>query len=335
VNHVDRTELLRRIDLAGLLEVLAPAGERRQRGRWRCLHPDHEDRHPSVSMTVVDGIGRWRCWSCGRGGTAIDALLAARNLTVGEAIRQLAGGALAHPLPREEREDGPVPLHLSVESYAGACQRVLWTRAGRPVLDWLTERRGLSVVVLRVNRMGADPGPRLLARRRGLPRAGVAAVLPVFDPTGRLSYLQARYLEPGDGPKYGNPSRRLGTNPRLAWTRTPTLRNPDLLLVCEGIIDALTAATAGLPAVAVLGAAYPSIKVADTIACQAGDRQLVIAFDGDDPGRVAADRLHRLLTTRGVSARVWDLPEGADLNTLAQTSAGWGDRLAELRTVPA
>ncbi|HVR78409.1 MAG TPA: hypothetical protein VMS99_08445 [Acidimicrobiia bacterium] len=99
-----------------------------------------------------------------------------------------------------------------------------------------------------------------------------------FDPSGFLSYVQARYLDPSATSKYGNPIRRLGTNPGLAWTRTPTVRYPDQLIVCEGVLDALTAATAGLPAVAVLGATYPSVRIAQTIADHTADRRILIAF---------------------------------------------------------
>jgi DNA primase len=323
VARVDRDELLRRVDLTGLLNSLTPSAGRSIRRRWRCPHPDHEDRNPSVSMRVVDGIGRWRCWSCGQGGTAIDALIAAQGLTVGQAIEQLAARALLTPIEYEPTNNQPVPLHPSVSRYVEACHRVLFTNTGRPVLDWLTHDRKLDIEVLRANRVGADPGPTLLHRRRGLPRAGIAAVLPAFDPDGGLAYVQARYLD--GGRKYGNPVARLGSNPRLAWTRTPAPRHPDLLVVCEGIVDALTAATAGLHAVAVLGATYPSIAVADTIAAHAMGRDVIVAFDGDDPGRIAAQRLHELLAARNVDTRVWDLPEGADLNGLAHADPAWAE----------
>ncbi len=327
VARVDRDELLRRVDLAALLDSLTPSAGRTFRRTWRCPHPDHEDRNPSVSMRVVGGIGRWRCWSCGQGGTAIDALVVARVLTVGQAIEHLAARALPAPIESEPTDNQPVPLHPSVGRYVDACHRVLSTKTGSPVLDWLTHDRNLDIEVLRANRVGADPGPTLLHRRRGLPRAGVAAVLPAFDPTGNLTYVQARYLDPGTGPKYGNPVARLGSNPRLAWTRTPAPRHPELLVVCEGIIDALTAASAGLYAVAVLGATYPSIAVADAIATYAMGRHVLVGFDGDDPGRIAAQRLRELLAARNVDTRVWDLPDGADLNGLAHAGPGWAEDL--------
>jgi 5S rRNA maturation endonuclease (ribonuclease M5) len=160
-------------------------------------------------------------------------------------------------------------------------------------------------------------------------------VLPAFGPGEDLTYVQTRYLAPGLGPKYGNPVSRLGTNPRLSWTRTPASRRSDLLVVCEGIIDALTTATAGLQAVAVLGVTYLSSGVADAIARHADDREVVVAFDGDDPGRIAAQRLHDLLVARNVEVRVCDLPEGTDLNALARSDPAWVAHLTDPQVVRA
>lgn len=327
----NRTEVLRRTDLAAVLDALTFRAQGGLRPRWRCPDPDHEDRHPSVSMRVVNGIGRWRCWACGRGGTAIDALVAARRLTVGEAIRHLAETAHIEPIHHPDDQPAePVPLHPAVVSYADACARVLSTRAGAPVLSWLTGVRGISVDVIRANLVGADPGPDLLRRRRGLPRVGRAAVFPSFDLDGDISYVQVRYLDADAPTKYGNPVARLGSNPGLSWTRTEAPSSA--LIVCEGVIDALTAASAGLASVAVLGATYPSRRIADQIAAGADGRRLVVAFDGDEAGRIAAERLRQLLVNRSVDTAVCDLPDGVDLNSLSLRGPDW---LKSLMVVPA
>ena len=74
--------------------------------------------------------------------------------------------------------------------------------------------------MLRANAVGADPGRRCLPRPKGLPGGWPAVVYPSLTPTGELTYLQARYLDPpANRSKYDNPSARLAANPRLAWTR--------------------------------------------------------------------------------------------------------------------
>ena len=77
-------EVLAHTDLAALLTSLSgpPVGTGRS-ARWPCFSPDHPDEHPSVTMFVDrKGIERWRCWSDGHAGTAIDAVMIGHNLDV-------------------------------------------------------------------------------------------------------------------------------------------------------------------------------------------------------------------------------------------------------------
>ena len=69
--------------------------------------------------------------------------------------------------------------------YVAACERILWHPVGRRVLGYLVNERHLAPDVLKVNHMGADPGPASLRRAPGLPRGGVAAVLPTLGDVGR------------------------------------------------------------------------------------------------------------------------------------------------------
>lgn len=327
--RVDRDDVLARTDLPALLDSLSgPASRAGPGARWRCPAPGHPDEHPSVSVfTDHRGVQRWRCWSGGHGGTAIDALVAARSMTVGEALEQLAslaGGWVASParLPPSPRR--PVPLSLAVVRYVEACEKILWTQTGRPVLDWLTEARGLDPDVLRLNRVGADPGPELLRRPPGLPRGGVGAVFPALDEQGSVAYCQTRYLDPGEGrSKYDNPAARLGDNPRVGIVRSAKLAATGPLYVCEGLPDAYTAATAGFKAVAVLGATYPDERIARRITALVAGRSVVIAFDNDPAGDVGAERLGGLLASRHVIAERARLPEGCDLNALALREPRW------------
>ena len=332
--RVDRDELLARIDLTVILDELAGAPARLGRSaRWHCIQPGHDDHHPSVTVyTDRRGIQYWRCWSGGHGGTAIDAVTAATGCTIRDAIEQLAGRA-GTPQPDRTRAPAPptvspdVPLHPSVVRYVDACSRILWTRTGRPVLDWL-HQRGFADDLLRVNRVGCDPGPMLLRRTRGLPRSGLAAVLPALDENGEVTYVQARYLDPPEGRKYDNPAHHLGTNPRLAWPRRPRATDDGVLVVCEGIPDALTAAAAGLDAVAVLGTAAVNNNLAEQIidhGPRSGRTRIVVAFDADAPGDSAATALAAMLGRFGVEVSRLRPPEhsGGDLNGWARHCPEW------------
>jgi len=145
----------------------------------------------------------------------------------------------------------------------------------------------------------------------------------VLSDSGQAGYLQARYLDPErTGRKYDNPTDTLATLPRVALVQTPAASvRPGVLLVCEGIPDALIAAGAGCRAAAVLGAGLPDAALARRIAQLAGRDHLIIAFDADTRGQDGARRLHKELTPlsdKPVSAL--RMREG-DLNDWARHSA--------------
>ncbi len=256
-HRIDRDDLLARVDLAQLLDALTTGHGHGRRRTWNCPDPDHPDVHPSVTVhTTASGVERWKCWSGGHGGTAIDAVVAARRLPVGDAIRWLNDNyARLEPVdrnpPAPSRPIGePAP---EVIEYVERCAKLLWTGSGRQVREWLNAR-GYSDEILALNKVGADPGRRYLPRPKGFPGGWPAAVYPALDRNGAITYFQARYLDPPDGRgKYDNPSRRWAANPRLGWVRPIGGGIGGPLVVCEGIADALAVAERGSISVGVLG----------------------------------------------------------------------------------
>jgi len=336
---IDRDDLLRRTDLAALLDELSPAPATRlgPTARWHCIDAGHDDQHPSITMFVDRrGIERWKCWSGGHGGTAIDALLVARGGSMADVLAELdrrSGGspelAQARSIPSRSPAivAGMAAPDGALLEYVAACERILWQPAGRNVLDYLVEERGLAPAVLRANHVGADLGPAAMRRAAGLPRGGVAAVLPTLDMDGSVTYVQARYLEHVEGrSKYDNPASRIASNPRIGWVAPAIVKDRNHLVVCEGMIDALSAATAGLPAVAVLGATYVDERVAQAIAKGAAGRQVMLAFDGDPAGRSAGNSLGASLASAGCSNRVLPMPDGCDVNTMLANDDHWISR---------
>lgn len=319
---IDRDELLARIDLAQVLDALATGHGEGHKRTWNCPEPDHPDVHPSVTIQADrHGTQRWRCWSGGHGGTAIDVVVAARGMPVGDAIRWLDDNyARLRPIHRDppspERAVGdPAP---EVVEYVERCAKLLWTPAGRPVREWLNGR-GYPDDVLALNKVGADPGRRYLPRPKGFPAGWPAAVYPALDHQGAVTYFQARYLEPPQGRgKYDNPSSRWAANPRLGWVR-PTAsgrRAGRCIVVTEGLADALAAARLGHDAVGVLGTAAFDRRAAQLVASSATQlgRPIVVCFDADVAGEAGASRLVRDLRAAGMEGvRTVSPPSGSDL----------------------
>lgn len=340
----DIAEILDRTDLAALLDEHTSSQGEGHRRRWHCPAPDHHDQHPSVTIAAdAHGHERWRCWSGDdtHRGDAIDLIMLTHHTDRTAAVAHLAERAgIANDEPARPRAPrrttqgvaGPVPLDDAVRRYVAACENVLWSRTGRPVRAWL-HHRGLNDETLHAHHVGADPGRQMMHRPGGLPSGrSPAATFPALSPTAEITYVQTRYLDPGDGPKYENPASKLGTNPRLAWTQRPEL-DTGPLVVCEGIPDALTAWQSGFTAVAILGAQAPDPSVADALAAYAHRRSvdLVAVVDDDPAGHAWGARLDTLVSERGSRITVIAPPGGLDLNAWALTEPEWPTALGAPR----
>lgn len=337
-HSVDRNALLARTDLVIVLDSLTAGIGHGHRRRWRCPEPSHPDEHPSVSVTRDrSGTQRWRCWSCGHGGTAIDAVIAAKQLGIGESMRWL-NDHHAHLEPmRRDTSQRPRPLGLPsphVIEYVERAEQLLRTSGGSEIRSWL-HARGLDDEVLAVNRVGDDPGRRFLPRRRGLPPGHPAAVFPALDVVGNITYFQARFLDPiRAGQKYGNPNGRLASNPGLSWTRPARVIRRDLpLLITEGVPDALVAARAGMRSIALLGSVTGHRHVADQLEHAVNEGHVpvgvAVCFDADTAGRTGAARLTQYLTANGADVVNVEPPDGMDITDWAARDSLWTDHVLE------
>jgi hypothetical protein len=344
----DREAILAAVDLKDLADELL--GGRRGPPRsptWRCPASEHlqTGRTPPVTVfTTRWGEERWHCHGCGTGGTAIDLVMEVRDVTARDALQELADrsglGELSpkqarrisgrrrreRPAPRAPWTPQPVP---ELERYVAECADVLWRPQGRAIRRWLTDSRRLPEDVLRLNRVGADLGPRHQERPDGVPNVCRAVVLPVLT-DGQPTYVQLRTLSTSPGfPRYLSCRDALARNPRLGFYQPARsfgcpFEKTDLV-IAEGIIDALSATAAGLVAAAYLGADLPDHATALRLA--GIPRRLIIAFDPDPPGRAAAYRLGQLLRERVRDAAVMDLRSG-DLNACLVRSSDWPVEMA-------
>lgn len=333
----DRNEVLGRTELPELADqLMGPHMGRGTSATWPCPGPGHgtqTGRTPPVSIFRTSyGDERWRCHACGASGTAIDLVMTTQGMRFPEALEVLAHRAgvpaVDRAIPRlriariQRPELAPVGRpSADIERFVAAAEAILWSDEGQPMRQWLAGR-GLGEEVLRANRVGADPGPNRLDRAFGLPRRGAAIVLPVLGTDGTATYLQSRYLYP-KGHKYDNPSATVaGPLPRATEVQVP--QGPidaGVVVVSEGIPDALVAAQAGYRAAAILGAGVPDERAAAALLSRFATERLVIAFDADGPGQTGAKRLQDLLVGLGAEDRIarLELPSlGDDLNSWQQ-----------------
>jgi hypothetical protein len=329
----DREALLAAVDLADLADDLLGAHVGPLRSpKWHCPNPQHAQTGRTPPLSIFHshhGEQRWRCHGCGDGGTAIDLVVACKGGNVRDALDFLAGRVGHHDCGDDWSPPAPPAVERSpvdracrdpegLRRYVDECAERLWKPEGRAIRRWLTNVRGIPTDVLDANRIGADLGARRQERPDGMPRA-LGAVLPTIA-QGEVTYAQIRVPHPDPGrPRYLNPTSDLAPNPRVTRMRPVDCRRPEVI-VTEGAIDALSAATAGYRAVGVLSAAYGDEAVAAALARLR--RPLVLALDADEAGKAASARLAALLEARGRTPVRLDIREG-DLNDAMRRSDHW------------
>ncbi len=322
---VDLVALKRRHSLGDVVE--AAGVPLRGRGRVRqAVCPFHEEREGS--FTAYGDTERWYCFGCGEGGDVLDFLQRLEGLSLPEAIRRLEGSPPSPNRPARSRQAAPpvVPprdpalLTAAARHYGGELRR---SREARAYLA----SRGVGFEAALALGLGYASGQGLrrslerdgFSRRRlansglftgaGERFAGMVVVPEIAG--GRVRWLAGRAIDPATNPRFQSLP---GPKPVLGLGRLgPT---PPWAIVTEGLFDWLVLAQWGLPACAALGTQGLE-RVATALR---GCPRVSIAFDSDEAGREATERLAGLLGRR---ATALSLPAGiADAAELAASSHG-------------
>ena len=305
----------------------------RLRGRGRVRQgvcPFHEE--AEGSFTVYADTERFYCFGCGVGGDVLDFVRRVENLSLPEAIQrldggpELAAGVAPRPVPARRPRATTLPprdpalLTAAVRFYAGQLRRspAAWGYlASRGVGFDASLRLGLGYSPGRGLREalesdGFDAG-RLrdcgLFTERGERFAGMVVVPDASG--GLVRWLVGRAIDPDRTPRF---QALPGSKPVLGLGRLGPA--PPFAVVAEGVFDWLALACWGVPAVAALGTQGVE-KVAEGLR---GCPRVFLAFDSDDAGLEATERLAGLLGRR---ASAVTLPQGCgDVAELAALPHG-------------
>ena len=298
-----------------LADVVEAAGVRlRGKGRVRQgVCPFHEE--SEGSFTSYEDSQRWYCFGCGLGGDVLDFIQRIEDLTLPEAIRRLDVGGHSpvsetapRPVPTRRPKAAPLPprdptlLTAAARFYAGQLRR---SPSGQKYLA----TRGIGPVAASRLGLGYSPGNGLretLAARgfsekriqdsglfmeRGAERfAGMVVVPDASD--GLVRWLVGRAMNPDVKPRF---QALPGPKPLLGLGRLGPA--PPWAVVAEGVFDWLTVAQWGIPACAALGTQGVE-RIASALR---GCPRVFLAFDNDDAGHEATERLLTLLGRRAAA----------------------------------
>ena len=304
-----------------LADVVEASGVRlRGKGRVRQgVCPFHEE--SEGSFTVYEDSQRFWCFGCGTGGDVLDFIQRIEGLTLPEAIRRLDVGGhrsvsetAPRPVPTRRPKAAPLPprdpalLTAAARFYAGQLRR---NPAGQEYLA----SRGVGLDAATRLGLGYSPGSGLretLASRgfsekrlkesglfmeRGAERFAGMVVVPEVS-GGLARWLVGRAENEDVKPRF---QALPGPKPVLGMGRLGLA--PPWAVVAEGVFDWLAVAQWGIPACAALGTQGVE-RIASALR---GCPRVFLAFDNDDAGREATERL---LTLLGRRAAAVTLPHG-------------------------
>ena len=306
----------------------------RLRGRGRVRQgvcPFHEE--AEGSFTVYADSERFYCFGCGLGGDVLDFIQQAEGLSLPDAIARLDGSPVLAPRaairPAGTRRPrfaafpprDPALLTAAARFYARGLRRHTEARA------YLASRSVGQSAAARLG-LGYSPGCGLrqalescgfsekriqdsgLFMERGAERFAGMVVVPDLS-GGLVRWLVGRAVDPHWTPRFQAPP---GPKPVLGLGRLGP--SPPWAVVAEGVFDWLTLTGWGLPACAALGTQGVE-RIASALR---GCPRVFLAFDNDDAGREAAERL---LTLLGRRAAAVTLPQGVgDVGELAARPHG-------------
>ena len=313
--------------------------------RYVGLCPFHSEKSPSFGVDSQKQF--YYCFGCKKGGNAIDFVIERDRLEFKDAIQALADWAGVE-LPRFERNPEQADRRRQMQdAHAAAAdvyRKLLRSPEGKAALDYLTGR-GFNDETIKAFGLGFAPDAWDTLAQHGLARKFPTDVLaegglvkandkgghydtfrgrvifPIRDEQGRTIAFGGRILPGSD-----NPAKYLNSPETPLFSKSRVLFGLDLAkkrivetrtaVVFEGYADAAMAHQFGVTnAVAVLGTALTADHAATLRRlCD----KIVLLFDADAAGGMAAKRSVELLLREPVEVAVAELPAGTDPDEFLQ-----------------
>jgi DNA primase len=300
--------------------------------------PFHEDREASLVVTPAKNL--WHCFSCQIGGGPIDWMMKRKGVSFRHAVELLREGAVDRQRGRGSRLL-PAPIHFDAGDQALLDQAITYyqerLKQTPEALAYLA-RRGLDDAELierhrlgfadrtlglrlpeKTRKAGHEIRSRLqklgLLRESGHEHFNGSLVIPVIGPSGEITEVYGRKIN--DNLREGTPLHLYLPGPhRGVWNEAALATHPEIIL-CEALIDALTFWRAGFRNVT----ASFGVEgfTADHLATfkRHGTRRVLIAYDRDEPGDRAAEKLAPQLIGQGLECYRIQFPKGMDANEYA------------------
>lgn len=305
------------------------------------LCPFHQEKTPS--FTVNEEKQFFKCFGCGKGGNVYKFLMYKDNLTFPESVEQVAN--FAHiPMPsgysNHQTNSNLTPVMKINQDAADFYHRVLvTTRAGERGMVYAKKR---ELDKKTIDHFGIGYAPQqenlLLLYLRGknyqdddLVKSGLfiqsksgelydrfrdRLMFPLSDESGRVIAFSGRRLsnDKTEAKYMNSPETEIFTKSKLLFhfaEAKKAAREEKHLVLYEGYMDVIAAYKAGVKSgIASMGTSLTDEQV---YMMRRNNRNIIINYDGDDPGVHAAERAVQMFKqVGGFNIGVVVLPEGLD-----------------------
>ena len=333
-------EVLLRNDIESLIGSYVPL--KRAGTNLKGLCPFHNEKTPS--FVVYPSENSFFCFGCGVGGNAITFIRQIEHLDYPDAVEFLARRAGITVIRENEKDQYIKKSTVSKDRLRKMNVDVakfyhMMLFADNPdsknALAYFTEKRQLSIATIKHFGLGYAPksyGATInFLLSKGYTREEMAegflamksdkgtyyeafrdkVMFPIIDTSGSVIAFGGRVLD-NSTPKYKNSSDTplFKKSNNLFALNFARMSCSEQIILCEGYMDVIALHAAGFTnAVATLGTA---ITAEQAKIMKRYTKKVIICYDSDKPGQLAAKKAIRLLEDAGVSLSVIKVPGSKD-----------------------
>ena len=338
------------LDSAQIVDVVGDFVTLKKRGanHMACC-PFHNEKTPSFVVSPSKGI--YKCFGCGKSGTAVGFIMEHENLSYTEALKYLAKKYHIEVVEKEETAEEIANRQrneslLLVSEYAGKFfQDSLQTPEGQAIAYQYFKSRGLEDETIAKYGLGWAPVSRRTfsdaARTAGykeefLIETGLSikyddgrlvdrfhdrVIFPIHSVSGRVIAFGGRTLKTDKSvAKYVNsPETEIYVKSRSLygiWFAKNEMSRQDKCILVEGYLDVLSMHQLGIKNV--VASSGTSLTVEQIRLIRKFTNNVTIIYDGDGAGIKAALRGIGLVLKEGLNVKVVLLPEGMDPDDFAR-----------------
>lgn len=338
------------LDSAQIVDVVGDFVTLKKRGanHIACC-PFHNEKTPSFSVSASKGI--YKCFGCGKSGTAVGFVMEHENMSYTEALKYLAKKYHIEVVEKEEtaEEIAQRQKHESlmlVSEYAGKFfQESMNTPEGQNIAYQYFRSRGLEDETIRNYGLGWAPLSRKslseAARAAGykeefLIETGLSikyddgrlvdrfydrVIFPIHSVSGRVIAFGGRTLKTDKSvAKYVNsPETEIYVKSRSLYGiyfAKNEISKQDRCILVEGYLDVLSMHQLGIKNV--VASSGTSLTVEQIRLIRKFTNNITIIYDGDSAGIKAALRGIGLVLKEGMNVKVVLLPDGQDPDDFAR-----------------